>query len=223
MSSFDEALEEANLALFDGDFDDAHSWLDDADDLAADDIHRARALELRGCVLIGERDYDEAVTVLVRAIEMTDDTLMPSPASVWGNLGYALDMQQSYEAAEAAHRECIEMYEESEGPDHPQTLRKLGDLAFSLIGQRKLDEAESLLRRAVEGFNAQIGREPGWHVRAISNLGYFLLRSRGDAASALQCFDRAEALYAPGEVRTMVWDKLRQNRAEAEAALTPKM
>jgi tetratricopeptide (TPR) repeat protein len=220
VASFDEALEEASLALvLDEDFDDAHAWLDDADELASDDIQRARALELRGCVHIAQRDYDEAIAVLLRAIELADETEEPSQAGVWGNLAYALDMTGQYDSAEEAHRACIEMLEEREGPEHPRTLRKVGDLACSMIGRGRFDEAEALLRRAVDGFDAQHGREPTWHVQAISNLGYFLFRSRCDAAAALACFDRALTLYEPGAVGEMIQETVRKNRAYAKAAL----
>ncbi|HUS26931.1 MAG TPA: tetratricopeptide repeat protein [Kofleriaceae bacterium] len=178
METYDELIEEANLALF-------------------------------------FEDYDDAVDLLTRAIDVADDA---EPPSVWGNLGYALDKLKLYDAAGEAHRQCVELYEETDGPDHPRTLHKLGNLAFSLIGAGKVDEAEALLRRAVAGFDAQLDREPAWHVQALSNLGYFLLRSRRDPAAALACFARAEALCDAHDVTGRPRDTVRQNRAEAEAA-----
>ncbi len=188
---FEELLEQASFAMLEGDVDDALEIYDEAAVLADSEIRRADCQAGRAAVLIARGEYDDAINTLVAALELYGDA---APAAAWGNLAFALDKNGYYEEALEAHRSCVELHAEEDGPTHPRTLHKRGDLAYPLIGLGRLDEAEATLREVVDGFATQPDREPLWYVQARINLGYFLFRSRRDPIAALDELDRAEAL-----------------------------
>jgi tetratricopeptide (TPR) repeat protein len=184
-------MQRAAMAALDNALDEVVEIYDELDTCELTKPQRGRLIASRAGLAIGRGELQEGVALLRAALELYGSE---APAFVFGNLGFALDKLGDYEDALVAHRRSIALHEADDGATHPLTLRKRGDLAYGLIGLGRLDEAEAILREVVAGFETQPEREPLWYVAAISNLGHFLLRSRGDAPAALECFDRALGL-----------------------------
>ena len=96
-ATFDDLVEEARVALFDGELEDAAALYEQAERLAATSDERGAALEGRGNVAIAAKRIDEAKRFLSAAIDLLGESASPS---IWGNLAFTLDQLGDFEARE---------------------------------------------------------------------------------------------------------------------------
>ncbi|CAE7813855.1 unnamed protein product [Symbiodinium sp. CCMP2592] len=106
-------------------------------------------------------------------------------------LAQILHMQGRFGEAEPLLRGALGLFEDSLGPEHPQTLSCVRNLAVLLKQLPKerhsavLPEAEALLRRAAVGYAAAFGKEHPEAQRVQRNLNNFIRwRSAQRAASS---------------------------------------
>ena len=157
--------------------------------LECNDIRIFESVVLLGSVLRYQGKYDEAETMIRRALagyEAALGTVHPDTLVTVGNLAAVLRSQGKYNEAEAMDRRALAGRETVLGPVHPNTLMSMSNLSTVLRDQGKYDEAETMNRRALAGRETALGPVHPDTLTSVGNLAA-LLRSQGK-------YDEAEAM-----------------------------
>ncbi|MEK6643877.1 MAG: serine/threonine-protein kinase [Planctomycetota bacterium] len=176
--------------------------------------------------------YDEAETLLRRAVELSRRTLGEQhldTMKVMENLGTLLtECGRHGDAAELFDR-LRGIQESTLGPEHPATLVTLNNLALDLDWQGRSVEAEALYRRALEAQSRLLGKHHPDRLNTLSNLAACLAAtSKSQEAERLyhEIIEAKSATLGPNHPETLqarmsFGDVLnRQGRlAEAESLL----
>ncbi|KAL4780809.1 hypothetical protein BJX76DRAFT_34859 [Aspergillus varians] len=148
-------------------------------------------------ILKHPNDKKVMLDAFLNGIENQESFQEPSPLANVGNLGSVLDSLSKYKAAEAMHRQALELRTKVLGPEHPNTLTSLSQLSFVLAGQGKFHEAEAMHRQALEIHTKVLGPEHPNTLTSLSQLG-LVLADQGK-------FQEAEAMHRQAsELRTKV-------------------
>jgi len=127
--------------------------LERAETLAASAESQGGILQERGDLLIELGRYEEAETLLRKALELDKEAFgfdHPAYSSSLHALAMALDRLGKHEEAEQLLREAVDRLGRVQGPDHVFLGASLHALAGALEHQGRYGEAEVLLRRSLE-------------------------------------------------------------------------
>ena len=105
-------------------------------------------------------------------------------------LGRAEEALTNYSAARPLYERALQVTEQANGPQHPDTATSLDNLGMLLRNVNELDEARPLLERALKIREQVLGPQHPDTATSLANWGY-LLHSLGDLAGAKSYYERA--------------------------------
>lgn len=110
------------------------------------------------------------------------------------NLGFALEQEQKFAAAEGSYRRALAIQEKGLGPRHPEVGVTLNNLAGVLGALGRFAQAEQVYRRAMGLFESTLGpRNPRLALCASNFADMLAAQKRTAEATAL--LERALAIY----------------------------
>ncbi len=101
--------------------------------------------------LYQQGQYDRAVVVAKKALEVAEKTIGPNHPDVatnLNNLGELYRAQGQYAEAEPLYKRSLAIWEKALGPDHPDVAASLDNLAVLYRATSREAEAEKLAARA---------------------------------------------------------------------------
>ena len=116
-------------------------------------------------------------------------------AYVRDQVGYRLYVMSLFKEAEAEQRRAWELYQQTLGPDHLDTLSIRSNLAHTLIAQSRYEEAEKLLRALLADRERLHGPENEDVAHTLGTLATVLQR-RGRLDESEELFQRARQTMA---------------------------
>jgi tetratricopeptide (TPR) repeat protein len=161
--------------------------------LGREDINLARTLTNLGNITGRKGEFDDALALQERALQIAERKLGPDHqdvAIILRNLGVAFERKGELQEAIICHERALAIQERSLGPNHPGVSLALANLGTILQKRGELDEALSLLKRALEVAENSLGPKHHDLARILTNLGV-TFQARGDLHRALACFVRA--------------------------------
>ncbi len=149
-----------------------------------------------GKILIEVAQYSEAETLLVHALQVSEELFGSFHRKVVPQLyelGILFHRTNRLEDAETLLRRALSISRKERGPDHPDVAACLNNLAALLQDTNRLAEAEPLMRRALAIDEQSYGTE---HARVASQLNNLaqLLKSTNRLAEAEPLMRRALAI-----------------------------
>lgn len=165
-------------------------------ELAEEPVVQARMLAAMGTVYQGLGLYDDAMTLLGRALALREANLPPDDPEVaesLARLGVLQRQRGDLEESEANLRRALALQEAASGPDADEVGHVLRDLGSTLLARGRPAEARPLLDRALAIEERALGSEHRAVASILQGLGtaaYYL----GDYAEASQYWTRALAL-----------------------------
>lgn len=128
-------------------------------------------------------------------------------AFVRDQVGHRLYVMSLFKEAEAEQRRALQLYLQTLGPDHLDTLNVRSNLVNTLIAQSRYDEAEKLLRALLADWERLHGHDNA-HTATTLGMLATLLQRRGRLAEAEENFQRAwrtmAKLKGAGDENTLV-------------------
>jgi tetratricopeptide (TPR) repeat protein len=149
-----------------------------------------------GSLLGAQGRYDEAVTLLERALAVREAALGPDHAeltSVLNALGEVLRAAGRYQDARRYYERALAISERVLGPDHPDVGALLNNLGLTLWSEGKYDEAHRLIERSLALDEATFGPDHPRVATSLISLGG-LFQEQGRAAEARPLLERALAI-----------------------------
>jgi tetratricopeptide (TPR) repeat protein len=104
-------------------------------------------------------------------------------AAILNRVGRCQATLGQYSAAEATHRQALQLRKKSLGEDSAFTLASMAELGQALLHQGKYAEAEAIDQQAVAGRKKVLGLEDPFTLQAMNNLAA-VLRYRGKLEAA---------------------------------------
>jgi tetratricopeptide (TPR) repeat protein len=124
------------------------------------------------------------------------------------NLAMLYSDTRRFDEGEALHKQVLEGFRATLGPDHPYTLTSTHNLGYHYWLQLRHDEAEPLFRRALEGRRRKLSPDHAETLRTMQNLGV-VLRDSGhyDEAEPLlrEAAERAKKTLGPASADTQAY------------------
>ncbi len=185
-----------------GRYDDAGALLEQAWELCGKDEDHAQAPRLfnqMGMVHMERAAYDEAETLLLRAIEIESrhaGRAHPQVANSLTNLGSVYWFRAQYDQAERVYQEAYEINRDWLGPANTKTAVAVMNLGLMADIRGDLPRAIRLFEQAVESLTAAVGREHPQTAQAIGNLASTVSRtgdherSNREHRNALEIYQR---------------------------------
>ncbi|MFH1812188.1 MAG: serine/threonine-protein kinase [Pseudomonadota bacterium] len=162
------------------------------------DRQRARLDEVVGGLLDDAGAYDEARTLLVRAVERArqdPEPGRPDLSSPLNRLAVVLKHLGEEDHALELYQQALALDEATLGPSHPGLVPALNNIATLLTEQGQYVEAERALRRGLEIREQALGPAHPDVATSLSKLGLVLTR-RGALDEAWQAHQRALTIRA---------------------------
>ncbi|MES1240368.1 MAG: CHAT domain-containing protein [Acidobacteriota bacterium] len=172
--------------------------LDEVDRALGMEEPSAERLRTEAGLLERRGDWDGAVALLQRALELDRRSGSPSlsEAKTINNLGVTAAKRGDYASAESFLKQALEI-REALAPETAEITGSLNNLANVARHRGDLDAAEAYLSRA-EQLQSRLAPESGDHALILQNLGN-LATERGDLDMAESSFRRALALFEKTE------------------------
>ena len=145
--------------------------------------------------------------VLSYALSDEDKDEMLHWARVARNTSWYLYRRGEYAATEQITRAAVEAMEKVLGPEHPNTLARVGELGSALERLGKYKEAEAIHQRELEGKEKVLGPEHRNTLTSVSKLGLVLERlGKYKEAEAMhrRAIERREKALGPEHPNTLV-------------------
>ncbi len=188
-----EAYEQARYA------EAEKAWLlalKEAEKFGQQDFRLATSLNNLATVYQAQWKFQEAETLLMRALAIDEKTLGPEhPATVisLSNLAVLYRYQGKYAEAEPLLKRALAIREKPLGPEHPDVATSIINLANLYRDQGKYAEAEALYQRALEILEKALGPE---HLDVAGSLASqaLLYSDQGKYAEAEPLLKRALAI-----------------------------
>jgi serine/threonine protein kinase/Tfp pilus assembly protein PilF len=154
----------------------------------ADGVLEVRASAAQGVVLGTDADFENAETLLRRALQIAERVLgqeHPETAGVLDVHGWVLVSLGRFDEAEQNYVRAIEILTATLGVDHPDTLRARDGLSRAYAGQGRLADTEVEKRRVFVSRERSLGPEHPDTASALGSLASTLGRlGRQDEAVA---------------------------------------
>jgi serine/threonine-protein kinase len=157
------------------------------------ELESARLSNL-GTTQYTEGRYQEALATFDQALALRDPVSHPlKRADVVYNIAVVELAIGRYEEAAAHTRECLAIWIEHAGPDHPETADLHHGLGMSFFQMRRFDEALVELERAKQLRESALGTKNPDYVTSLNGIGSVLLEmDRTD--EAIEVFERGLAI-----------------------------
>jgi CHAT domain-containing protein/Tfp pilus assembly protein PilF len=159
-------------------------------------LQEARELYTKSYTAIVGGQYDEAQTMLEKALEIREKIIGPDHPDIAfaltleGNIAYH---KGDLAKAEALFQRAITMLERTIGPDCPQVAMRLNNLASVYVVKRELNKSELLHRRALQIREQSLPPDHPDIAQSLNNLAN-VYYERGDLESAERLYLRATAI-----------------------------
>jgi CHAT domain-containing protein/Tfp pilus assembly protein PilF len=156
----------------------------------------AAALTERAKAHISKGEYQKALPLLQRALEIREKQLgpeHPETATSLNNLGFVYGRMGEYLKALPLLQRALEIREKQLGWEHPETATSLHDLGTLYIDMGDYPKALPLLQQALEIREKQLGPEHPDTATSLDNLA-LLYQEMGDYQKALPLYQRALAI-----------------------------
>lgn len=151
-------------------------------------------LERQAANLYTERRYDEAITLVERALAIRERLSIPRfPLVVASltNLANLFDAKRDLTRAIQYAERALPLVEQALGPEHSEVARRLNNLGVLYQSKHDYEHAEPFFRRALEiSEKTEASEHPDVVVFRLNNLALLLL-DKGDYARAEPFFQRA--------------------------------
>ncbi len=154
---------------------------------------QARLMTVMGSVYAGLGLYDDALSLLGRALALQEQNLAPTDPQIAETLDQLGTLQRhrgDLDAAEKSHRRALSIREAAFGPDDPRVAHSFLSLGETLLARGKPSVADSLLQRALAIEQKDVGTQHPETSTILQDLGtvaYF----QGDYPKASQYYSRA--------------------------------
>jgi tetratricopeptide (TPR) repeat protein len=143
-------------------------------------------------------NYDRAVTVAKKALEVADKNAGPNHSNVATSLNSLASLyytQGQYAQAEPLYKRALAIREKALGPNHPHVARDLDNLAGLYYTQGQYAQAESLGKRALGIYEKALGPNHPDVAMSLKHLAR-LFRKTGREKDAKKMEDRAARIRA---------------------------
>jgi CHAT domain-containing protein/Tfp pilus assembly protein PilF len=139
------------------------------------------------------REYQKALPLLERALEIREKQLGPEHPATAGSLNdlaMLYDQMGEYQKVLPLLERALEIRKKQLGPEHPDTATSLYDLAFVYAKMGEYQKALPLSQRALEIREKQLGPEHPDTAGSLNDLA-FVYSNMGDYQKALPLYQRA--------------------------------
>ncbi len=156
-------------------------------------LHEARKLIEQGLEPQRAGRYDEALSLISRALEIREKILGPDHSDLASTINFQANLYYSkgvYAHAESLYQRALEIREKALGQDHPHVASSLNNLANVLIDRGEYAKAEPMHLRSLEIWEKALGAEHLGVADALNNLA-LLYDEMGDYAKAEPMHQRA--------------------------------
>lgn len=170
--------------------------LSDADSLEVDADTMANLLNNAAGYIYGRGDFRQAVSLLKRALVISEAALGPDHPTValyLNNFGFVLQALGDFDGAKVNHERALAIDEAIYGLDHLSVARDINNLGLVLQELGNFAAAKAYLERALAIAEAALGLNHPNVAIALSGLGT-VLRKLDDFAGAKTNFERALAI-----------------------------
>jgi tetratricopeptide (TPR) repeat protein len=143
--------------------------------------------------LLEDRKHDEAVAVLLPAIQEIERTRGPEDTYLVKHFDLLATIYQAMKReadAEPLWRRSYEIRRKNLGPEHPESIGSGDKLALSLLAQGKYAEAEPILRKSLAHREGYYGTDDAGVMPSLNHLAELFLAQK-KYAEALPFADRA--------------------------------
>jgi CHAT domain-containing protein/Tfp pilus assembly protein PilF len=156
------------------------------------------AQKLRGesTKLLKAGKYDEALQLLERALEISENNLEPNHRDIAFTLNSLASLylnKSRYAKAEPLFQRAVAIKEKVMGPEHPSVANSLMYLAILCRMRGEYEKSEPLFERALRIYQKELGQEHP-NVGILFNNLALLYRDKGDYAKAEPLLQRALAI-----------------------------
>jgi tetratricopeptide (TPR) repeat protein len=135
----------------------------------------AAALTERAAAHISKGEYQKALPLLQRALEIREKELgpeHPATATSLNNLAMLYDAMGNYQKALPLLQRALKIREKQLGPEHPDTAISLNNLAALYVNMGDYPKALPLYQRALEINEKQLGPEHPATALSLNNLAF---------------------------------------------------
>ena len=130
------------------------------------------------------------------------------------NIGCCLRNKKSFAAALEKFEEAVEIYQETLGPNHPESLAPLIEIGATLFDQGKYDESLSKCQELLELYRTNDIKDPRNSTNTLARMGD-CYRKKGDAAKAHECYQKAyesaKTFFGEDDATTKKLEKFAKN------------
>ena len=164
--------------------------------VATDDdraLHEARKQYMDCARSYGEAKYDEARSLIERALEIRERVLGPNHRDVAAaihNLAAIYRSKGEYGKAEPLYQRALEIWEKVLGPEHPDVALAINNLANTYNSKGDYARAEEFYLRALDIWEKALGPEHLEVAQSLHNLGV-IYYTKGQYAKAESFYRRA--------------------------------
>lgn len=172
------------------------AWMDTRPD-GGDPVIRAEARNNLIHALRGQNQLDEALEVIVPALEEAEARLGPDHFSlvpILSNHGSVLSELSRHDEAWPKYQRAIDIMQQRGNPDHPALSALRGNLAVALGRAGRFAEEQALQREVIAERIAKTGPEHAEVANGLQNLATSLVNS-GDHAEAEKTLLEARRIY----------------------------
>ena len=138
--------------------------------------------------LITTAQYESALEVAQIGNGLAEDKTWR--ATFCHSLGRVFDAQGKYSEALKYYFRALDIYEETQGKQHPETATTLNNIGESLRSQGKYSEALKYYLRALEIYEETLGKQHPSTATTLDNMGQ-VFYSQGGYSEALEYYLRA--------------------------------
>lgn len=224
-AEWDTCLTQANQAIIDGNYADAHASLDKALDTSrkfqTGDPRLGRLWHLIGDLYLREANYDLAKEYFERALTAQQKALGPEDLAVadaLAGLGACCEKRGDHVRAELFLARAMEIWRKQLGPDHPRLLSALPAMATYATLDNDLPRAQKLYEQVISIENKSNAVDKN-QVGASLNLLAGLLASRGQYKDAEPLAQKAVDILEKSGAQSIGCDSARENLAYIEHQL----
>jgi serine/threonine protein kinase len=142
---------------------------------------QTRLMDTIGTVYINLGLYDQATSLLERALEIRRKTLGDEHLEVSDSLhslGVLIYSKGDFPTAERLFREALSVRKKLLGDEHLDIASLLNDLAMAVMAQGKFEESEPMYRESLAIRRKNLGNEHADVAQSLNNLGMFLYRQK---------------------------------------------